>query len=151
MLLRGVEFPTPALTQSDIQVTKGRAATTGRNHGGVPLKGDGRGRNQFNYAGGPNQYSTPPNYQQPRRSNGHNNNGYQAPPPPGWQPPPPGMGNFARGLPPPPPGYGGYPPGPPPSYYGAQPQPGYPPGSSSHDRRPRGGGDGHQNQYRGQR
>ncbi|PQE27507.1 5 -3 exoribonuclease 2 protein [Rutstroemia sp. NJR-2017a BBW] len=45
MLLRGVELGKPVLNQSDIEMTKSRAARSGRSHGGVPLSGDGRGRN----------------------------------------------------------------------------------------------------------
>lgn len=105
MLLRGVKFPPPALNQGDIEATKGRAAKSGRNHGGVPLSGDGRGRNSFNYSS-QNQYKSGANNQQSYGSQNSytNNNNIYAYPPPGWQPPPPGAGGFARGPPPPPPG-----------------------------------------------
>ncbi|RAL67212.1 hypothetical protein DID88_007987 [Monilinia fructigena] len=114
----------------------------GRNYGGVPLQGDGRGRNQFNYGSGNNNRSngnryngpgtTAPRYNNQSYGSQNNYNNYsQPPPPPGWQPPPPGIGAFARGPPPPPPGsYGGYPPPPP-------PPPGY------------GSGQGSNNGYRG--
>ncbi|TVY49956.1 5'-3' exoribonuclease [Lachnellula occidentalis] len=113
MLLRGVEFPPAALNQGDIEQTKGRAAKSGRNHGGAPLNGGGRGRGSFNFAA--------PNHQQPHGSrNSYNgNNNYQPPPPPGtgWQPPPPGLAARFGGPPPPPPGnYGSY--GQPPGYGG---------------------------------
>ena len=160
MLLRGVKFPPPALNQGDIEKTKGKAAVSGRNHGGVPLRGDGRGRNSFNYSS-QNQYSSAPSHQQSYGSqNGYSNNNSYSTPPTGWQPPPPGVGGFARGPPPPPPSaYGSYGRGqPPPPYqqlssnYGSQSgygPPGGPPGHSgaNNDRRRGGGGDG----YRGRR
>jgi 5'-3' exoribonuclease 2 len=138
MLLRGVKFPVPALNQNDIETTKGRAAKSGRNHGGVPLRGDGRGRNSFNYSSS-NSYSSVPSHQQSYGSQNNHNNPY--PGPPGWQPPPPGVSGFARGPPPPPPGsYGSYGRGP--SSYQQHPpynaQSGY--GPPSGDRR-RGGSD----------
>jgi len=127
MLLRGVKFALPALTPSEIAEAKGKAARSGRNHGGVPLSGNGRGRNSFNYASS-NQYGSSHNNQQPRgdrNGGGYSSNPFPVPPP-GWQPPPPGMDGFARGPPPPPPGYGShgagqqaYPP-PPPQSYGGQ-------------------------------
>jgi 5'-3' exoribonuclease 2 len=149
MLLRGVKFAEPALNQSDIEVTKGRAARSGRSHGGVPLQGNGGPRNSFNYSS--NQNGPPPNHRQSYPpQNGYSN--YPVPPP-GWQPPPPGLGGFGRGLPPPPP---------PNSYYGgrggsgaqggySQPPrhnapPGYgppPPGSGGSNNQRRGGGDGY--------
>jgi 5'-3' exoribonuclease 2 len=113
MLLRGVKFPTRALDQNDIEATKGRAARSGRNHGGAPLRSDyggrgGRGRGgSFNYAS-QNSYSRPQSYND--QSYGSNNGGYngrQYPPQQqaqSWQPPPPGLDGFARGPPPPPPG-----------------------------------------------
>lgn len=107
MLLRGVTFAAPALTQSEIEETKGKAARSGRSHGGVPLRGNGRGRNSFNYASS-NQYHGSHNNQQSRGPPPPN---YQNPfpaPPPGWTPPQPGMAGFARGPPPPPPGYASY-------------------------------------------
>ncbi|KAA8565891.1 hypothetical protein EYC84_009704 [Monilinia fructicola] len=140
MLLVGVDFGQPALNQSDIEMTKSRAARSGRNYGGVPLQGDGRGRNQFNYGSGNNNRSngnryngpgtTAPRYNNQSYGSQNNYNNYsQPPPPPGWQPPPPGLGAFARGPPPPPPGsYGGYPPPPPPP-----PPPGYGPGPGSNN------------------
>lgn len=111
MLLRGVVFPPPALTPGDIETTKGKAARSGRAHGGVPLNGNGRDRNGFNYSSG-NQYQSNNNGRSRGYSshNSYNQNPFPVPPP-GWQPPAPGTGNFARG-PPPPPGY----PIPPPGY-----------------------------------
>ena len=86
MLLRGVKFAAPALTRSDIEVTKGRAARSGRSHGGVPLQGNGRARNSFNYS---SSNQNPPS-QSRRQSYGSQNGGYNnyQVPPPGWQPPP---------------------------------------------------------------
>src|SRR5690242_7527071 len=92
MLLRGVKFNAPALNASDIEITKGRAAKSGRSHGGVPLQGDGRGRNSFNYAGGnqnqnQNQYQGqnnrqsyggPPGGGYNGNRNGYNGNNYGA-------------------------------------------------------------------------
>ncbi|KAF4630489.1 hypothetical protein G7Y89_g7651 [Cudoniella acicularis] len=176
MLLRGVEFKPPALNQSDIETTKSKAANSGRSHGGVPLKGDGRGRNSFNFAGsnqGQNQYQGKNNRQSYGSQNGgyngngsgYNGNNYNAgnnyPPPPGagWQPPPPGMSGFARGPPPPPPGtysYGRGPPPPPPNY--SQPPHSYgydsrsdrgPPGYAGSDDRRRGGDAQRGDLYRG--
>ncbi|KUJ23033.1 uncharacterized protein LY89DRAFT_165027 [Mollisia scopiformis] len=158
MLLRGVEFAKPALTQSDIEVTKSKAARSGRAHGGVPLQGDGRARNSFNYS---NQ-SQNGNQQRGSRNgynnqNGHNNQNQFPVPPPGWQPPPPGMAGFARGPPPPPPPgtYGSWPPAPhqysqPPATYGyTKPRQG-PPGNGEFNDRRR-GGDYRGDSYRGQR
>ncbi|KAF7862016.1 hypothetical protein EAF04_007896 [Stromatinia cepivora] len=128
MLLVGVDFGQPALNQSDIEMTKSRASRSGRNYGGVPLQGDGRGRNQFNYGSGNNnrgngnRYNGPgttaPRYNNQSYGSQNSYNGYsQPPPPPGWQPPPPGS---YGGPPPPPPGsYGAYPPPPPPGYGGS--------------------------------
>jgi 5'-3' exoribonuclease 2 len=99
MLLRGVVFPPPALTPGDIETTKSKAARSGRAHGGVPLNGDGRGRNSFNYSSS-NQYQS----HNSQRHNSYNQNPFPVPPP-GWQPPAPGTGGFARGPPPPPAGY----------------------------------------------
>jgi 5'-3' exoribonuclease 2 len=164
MLLRGVRFPEAALNQADIEATKGRAARSGRAHGGVPLKEDGRGRNSFNYASS-NQYPQSQNHQQSYGSqNGYNgyNNNYPVPPP-SWQPPPPGTSGFARGPPPPlPTSYGSYGRGQaqapsgysqPPAYYGSQSGYGPPPGG--YDRRRDGdsyrGGDSNRGRYGGQR
>lgn len=155
MLLRGIKFPPPALNAADIEATKGRAARSGRSNGGVPLQGDGRSRNAFNYG---SQHRG--NY---HGSGGGNGGGRNS-----WQPPPPGVGGFGQGAPPPPPpgtfsNYGRGPPGQaPPSYGGHQPR-GPPPGyegnnhhrqgdTSYHgDGRPNGsqGGRGQQDSYRG--
>ena len=56
MILRGVEFPPPALDSADIQSTANRAQHTGRSFGGVPLHNDNRGyssHNQNRYSNGP--------------------------------------------------------------------------------------------------
>ncbi|KAF2229702.1 hypothetical protein EV356DRAFT_374047 [Viridothelium virens] len=124
MLLRGVKFPTPALNREDEEATRNRAANSGRNFGGAPLRrGGGRG------GGGRGDRI---NYSSDRRDSNYDNrngNGYpdpsaksnpffahldpafvQAaaargfpPPPQGWVPPP----QFGRGAPPPPPSHGG--------------------------------------------
>ncbi len=112
MLLRGVKLPARALDQTDIEMTKGRAARSGRSHGGAPLQGGGgqRDRDGFNYATS-NSYSRPPNQgrQSYSNQNGYNNFRYAPQQPPNWQPPPPGVAGFARGPPPPPPSsYGPY-------------------------------------------
>ena len=133
MLIRGVKFLPPKLNHEDIESTRERAAKTGRSHGGVGLKGNGRGRDSMNFGAGSNQYNAPPSYQQPYRpQNGYSNNGYAQPPPPGWFPPPPGLGGFGRGLPPPPP-------------------PGYMPPVYGYDNRSRGGSGSYGDQYRGRR
>lgn len=113
MLLRGVKLSTPALNRDDIEATKGRAATAGRNPGGQQRGGYG-GRGRGGYGGNQNSnngpgYSRPQQY--PREGQGGHNGYSQYPQPPqGWQPPPPGVGGFARGPPPPPPvGYNQYP------------------------------------------
>ncbi|KAK7518312.1 exoribonuclease 2 [Phyllosticta citriasiana] len=56
MLLRGVEFPPPALDSADVQTIASRAEHSGRSHGGVPLRNDDRGyssHNQNRYSNGP--------------------------------------------------------------------------------------------------
>ncbi|KAI1004139.1 5'-3' exoribonuclease 2 [Podosphaera aphanis] len=102
MLLRGVKLPTPTLTHSDIENTKGKAARSGRNHGGAPLAGDGRGRNQFNY-GAPNQHHSKNNNRQRVNSNSYNNNSFSGSTP-GWQASPLGTARFSSGPPAPVPG-----------------------------------------------
>ena len=146
MLLRGVKFAAAALTRSDIEVTKGRAARSGRSHGGVPLQGNGRAHNSFDYSS-PSQ--NPP-LQSHRQSYGSQNGGYNnyQVPPPAWQPPPPGAGGFARGPPPPPPssyGYAGHgPPGyPQPPRQSAPPGYGPPPNYGGFSDRRGGGGNGY--------
>ncbi|KAI9780412.1 MAG: 5'-3' exoribonuclease 2 [Candelina submexicana] len=118
MLLRGVSFAPPALSQGDIDETKSRAGRTGRSHGGVPFRGgrgngrgNGRGRGHINYGGDSrvNPFAA------------HLDSGYAShgTPTAHWGPPPGLSGSF-NGTPPPPPGYGaapfmqGY--GPPPSH-----------------------------------
>jgi 5'-3' exoribonuclease 2 len=141
-----VKFAEPALTRSDIEVTKGRAARSGRSHGGVPLQGNGGPRNSFNYSSS-NQNPPPTNYRQSYTpQNGYKQNPI---PPPGWQPPPPGIGGFGRGPPPPPPSFYGYAGRGAPGY--SQPPrhsapPGYgppPPGYGGSSDRRRGVGDGY--------
>ncbi|EPQ62167.1 Bgt-3134 [Blumeria graminis f. sp. tritici] len=99
MLLRGVKIPAPKLTHNEIEMTRGKAARSGRSYGGAPLVGEGRGRSQF--------HNNKQNKQQPRNTNQQNGppNNYGgnfsfAVPNPGWQPPPPGLTTFAS-LPPP--------------------------------------------------
>jgi 5'-3' exoribonuclease 2 len=112
MLLRGVKFPTPALDQADIEVTRGRAAHSGRGHGGAPLRGgygNGRDRDSFNYASsstyprqqfqGQQSYNIQHDYSSPRYPHSQT---------PNWHPPPPGVAGFPRGPPTLPPS--GYPP-----------------------------------------
>lgn len=100
MLLRGVKFSPPALNQSDIEATKGRASKSGRSYGGAPLQSGSRGRNSMHFTSS-NQYT--PRYQEGQASpQNYTNSNYPAPPP-GRQPPPPNVGGFARGPPPPPP------------------------------------------------
>ncbi|KAH8601378.1 exoribonuclease 2 [Bisporella sp. PMI_857] len=146
MLIKGVKLPPPALNPADIDATKGRAARSGRSHGGVPLQGDGRARNSFSYSPA-DHFRSAPNHQPSYVShNSYRNNSYQYSAP-AWQPPPPGTGGFARGLPPPPPpnynNYGqgspGYQRGPP-SYHS---QAGYggPPGYDGNMDSRRSGGD----------
>jgi 5'-3' exoribonuclease 2 len=137
-------LPKRALDQNDIEMTKGRAARSGRGYGGAPLRGGQQGdrgrdsRDSFNYTPN-NSYSRQPqpNTRPPGTGNGYNGYGYPQPNSMGWQPPVPGAGGFARGPPPPPPnaGYGSYPQ---PSYGGyppalpaqhAQQAPGYAPGT----------------------
>ncbi|EHK97694.1 putative 5'-3' exoribonuclease 2 [Glarea lozoyensis 74030] len=172
MLLRGVQFKPPALNASDIEQTKSKAAKSGRSHGGVPLKGDGRGRNSFNYAGGNQSNHHQGGYGQNNRpannsyNNGYSNTPYYPPPPPGsgWAPPAPGMGGFGSGPPPPPPpgyGYNGPahipgPPGysqPPPQQYGYDGRPNNGNGSYGGQRynggSHRGGGESYRGSYRG--
>jgi 5'-3' exoribonuclease 2 len=150
MLLRGVKFSAAVLNQSDIEATKGRAAKSGRSHGGVPLRGDSRGRNTFDYASSnhqPQMHNRQQNYGSHNSYSGHSSS--YPPLPSGWQPPPPGTGTFARGPPPPlPNAYEPYDQRQeqvsPPLHYGAHSGYGLPPGAYE-DRR-RGDGSGH---YRG--
>ncbi|KAG9237075.1 hypothetical protein BJ875DRAFT_533185 [Amylocarpus encephaloides] len=159
MLLRGVKFKPPVLNAGDIETTRSKAARSGRSHGGVPLKGDGRGRDSFSYAASNQNQRHQGQGQNNRQSHGgQNNNGYNNgynngggyPPPPraGWQPPPPGMGGFGNGPPPPPPSgyYGQGQPQGPPGYSQPPPQYGYanngPPGYNDRGRGGGGVGDG---------
>ncbi|RFU34525.1 hypothetical protein B7463_g1821, partial [Scytalidium lignicola] len=156
MLLRGVKFPEKALTKADIEVTKGRAARSGRTHGGAPLQGNGRGRNNMSYAVSSYTPTGPPGSQSSHGSqNGFNSHNYPIPPP-SWQPPPPGLTSFAHGNPPPPPGmYGSYTQGYSPHDYPQPPtnlQRSYeaPPGYGGYDdRRWDGTGSGYHGQRRG--
>ncbi|RDW72059.1 hypothetical protein BP5796_08093 [Coleophoma crateriformis] len=171
MLLRGVKFPSPALTQSDIEATKGRASKSGRNHGGAPLQGNGRGRNSFNYAspnnngghqGGNSNYSNNQHGNSYGSQGPYNGHQYSAPPPPpGYG----GGGGYGRGGSnygnghngnqysqpqpyPPPPGMAGFargpPPPPPPGYGGSHGAFPAPPPSYNQERR---GNDSNRGQY----
>jgi 5'-3' exoribonuclease 2 len=94
MLLRGVQLPKPALTQSDIQDMRSRANRGGRNGG------FGRGHDRGGYNGPGMTRGSQYNRHQGGygRSNGH------YPPLPGSHiPPPPGAPGFGIGVPPPPP------------------------------------------------
>lgn len=84
MLLRGAALPAPALTQSDVEVIKGKMRRGGGHRGG-------HGRNSNSFAGRDHQRWPTNNQYQPRQSL--------------WQPPPPGGPGFGIGVPPPPPGY----------------------------------------------
>lgn len=112
MLLRGAKLPTPTLTESDIEVVKGKTRRAGRGFGGVPLTRFERnsGRREPIYFG--------PRVNQGRPShNGYGANeradSYQGSrstkPQASWHPTPPGAPGFGMGWPPPPP--------PPPTYY----------------------------------
>ncbi|PBP17918.1 5'-_3' exoribonculease Dhp1 [Diplocarpon rosae] len=106
MLLRGVKFNAPALTLSEVEETKRKASNSGRSYGGAPLRGNGRGRSNFNNSSSTQYHGSNSSYM-PR---GHTVQ-YQNPfprPPPGWTPPQPGMADFARGPPPPPLAYDSY-------------------------------------------
>lgn len=114
MLLRGVEFGSPALDRGDIEATKGRANRSGRSYGGAPLRGDhsnGRGRgSQMSYADSrPNPFAAHINPNFSHQGNPNSHRGGPPPPPMGsWSPPPAGLESSWRGPPPPPPpGYGG--------------------------------------------
>ena len=153
MLLRGVVFPKKTLDPEDIAATKGKAARSGRSHGGVPLNGDGRARSSFDYSS-----SSQPSERSYGSQNGYKSYNNNVIPPPGWQPPPPGTGGFARGPPPPLPGsyasFGHGQPQAPPGYpqpplhfssHSAYPPP---PGRQYNERR---GGDPYGGGYRSQR
>jgi hypothetical protein len=127
MLLRGVKFPARALDNTDIEVTKGRAAHSGRNHGGVPLRGgygSGRERDSFNYAAS-NAYAKQPFQGQQSYStwNSYKSPQYPYPQMPNWHSAPSGVAGFAQGPPLPP--QVAYP------LYGSRPHEVYP-NSSSH-------------------
>lgn len=86
MLLRGVQMPKPALTQSDVQDIRNKVTRGGRNGG------FGRGHDRGGYNGpgmsrGSHSHRNQGGY---GRSNGH-------------YPPPPGAPGFGIGVPPPPP------------------------------------------------
>jgi 5'-3' exoribonuclease 2 len=150
MLLRGLQEPTPTLTQIDLEVTRNRANRSNRDQHGNSSRGNynnnrGRGRGQNGSNSGP-----------PRPPSG--NFGFPPAPggPPSWALPPgfPPPGGFGNGPPPPPPpgvaGYGngsGYIP-PPPGY--GPPPPQYQQGPGNHQNGYRGnqGKDNHRG-YRG--
>jgi len=85
MLLRGVKLPPLALTQADIEATKGRARNSGRSYGRAPFQGGqngrgrGRGRGDFNYAADsrPNPFAAHimPGYGLPGGALHHSGNG----------------------------------------------------------------------------
>lgn len=94
MLLRGVQLPKPALTQSDIQDMRNRANRGGRN------SGFGRGHDR----GGHNGPGMSRGYSYNRHQGGYGrSNGHYPPPPASHIPPPPGAPGFGIGVPPPPP------------------------------------------------
>ena len=141
MLLRGLKMPQPILERADIEATRAKANSSGRSHGGVPLRGDNNGGGRggrINYADDrPNPFAAhinpnfahPPNFGKAPPPPVHNrsygpppsmNDGYYHGPPPlqnGSYNGPPGYGR----PPPPPQGYGGgfnnVPLGPPPYNY----------------------------------
>ena len=162
MLLRGVQFTTPALTQEDIEATRNRSSHTGRGFGGAPFRrGSGRGRgargDHINYS-----RDRGDNNSDYRNGNGYhesNSNPFAAhldpgfiqaaaargygPPPPGWVPPP----QFGRGAPPPPSMHG-----PPPSFYDGRQNQGQPPANGAYPSQDRGrGGQGYDRQNYGGR
>lgn len=121
MILRGVKFAPPALSQTEINIVKAKARNNGRSYGGAPLQ-NGKGNGPIHY--GPS--SKPSFADRPNPFAAHLDPSFI--PPPGWGPPPPGAG-YSRGPPPPPsrgsyyqPPYQGPPPPPQPSGY-------HPPGS----------------------
>ncbi|CVL05907.1 related to dna exoribonuclease Dhp1p [Fusarium mangiferae] len=122
MLLRGVQLPKPALTQSDIQDIRNKANRGGRNGG------FGRGGHNRGGYNGPGMSRGP---QQDRHQGGSGRpNGHYPPPAASHHvPPPPGAPGFGIGVPPPPP---------PAHYYNNQ----------QYDNR-HGGAPGYNNQYRG--
>ncbi|KAJ9195220.1 hypothetical protein DTO164E3_6981 [Paecilomyces variotii] len=104
MLLRGVKLPPPTLDKAEIEIVRSKAAHSGRQYGGAPLRnGNGGGRGgRINYANDrPNPFAA------------HINPGFVPPPnmgapmpPSGWVPPAPGTMGYSQGPPPPP--RGGY-------------------------------------------
>ena len=131
MLLRGVELPPAVLTRADIEATKGRAAHSGRSHGGAPLRGNGRGRGgQISYADDrPNPFAAHLNPGYAPHNLPGNGRGGPPPPLPVGRGPPPSPDMYFRGQPPVPPPYaapynsqnGNY--GPPPPQYNYGPPP----------------------------
>ncbi|KAF5561388.1 5' 3' exoribonuclease 2 [Fusarium phyllophilum] len=121
MLLRGVQLPKPALTQSDIQDIRNKANRGGRNGG------FGRGGHNRGGYNGPGMSRGP---QHDRHQGGYGrSNGHYPPLAASHVPPPPGAPGFGIGVPPPPP---------PAHYYNHQ----------QYDNR-HGGAPGYNNQYRG--
>ncbi|KAF4457831.1 hypothetical protein F53441_306, partial [Fusarium austroafricanum] len=86
MLLRGVQLPKPALTQSDVQDIRNKANRGGRNGG------FGRGHDRGGYNG--SGMSRAPQHNRHQGGYGRSNGHY---------PPPPGAPGFGIGVPPPPP------------------------------------------------
>lgn len=108
MLLRGVKFSTPMLNDADVRAVKGRAQHSGRQFGGAPLNGRGRG-GRMDYGGGrPNPFAAhldPRFMNMPQGGQGGPQGGQQGGMPmmpPGWVPPQQGAGDYSRGPPPPP-------------------------------------------------
>lgn len=93
MLLRGVQLPTPALTQNDIQDMRSRANRGGRG-------GFGRGHDRSGYNGPGMTRGSQYNRNQGGYGRG---NGHYPPAPASHVPPPPGAPGFGIGVPPPPP------------------------------------------------
>ncbi|KAJ5627759.1 5'-3' exoribonuclease 2 [Penicillium lividum] len=118
MLLRGVKFATPMLNSADVRAVKGRAQHSGRQFGGAPLNGRGRG-GRMDYGGGgggrPNPFAAhldPRFMNMPQGGQGGPGgpHGGQQGMAPGWVPPQQGGGDYSRGPPPPPRGGHQYPP-----------------------------------------
>ncbi|KAJ5904493.1 5'-3' exoribonuclease 2 [Penicillium tannophilum] len=111
MLLRGVKFSTPMLNDADVRAVKGRAQHSGRQFGGAPLNGRGRG-GRMDYGGGrPNPFAAhldPRFMNMPQGGQGGPQGGHAGQHggmpmmPPGWVPPQQGAGDYSRGPPPPP-------------------------------------------------
>ncbi|GME37229.1 5-3 exoribonuclease 2 [Neofusicoccum parvum] len=143
MLLRGVKFPKPALSQDEILSVRSRAENNNRRGGGHGFGGGGRGfhsHNENRWNGGPPRGNRNNNGHNGRGGHHHNNGG--PPNGPNFNSNNPVAGflnpNFdpqafiQRGGPPPPPHVAaqmnGWQPPPPPQFGGAFPPPGMPAG-----------------------